>query len=240
MRRRWVSCELLESTFSQFTLARLRKVVNGEDPGGITSVKGVRIAAEGTRLPQGVSPDDAAKFASVLNKLIADDDELKGDAAIKALKKLAKTQREPDALNWRGGGGFQVARLAPACFDYSPELGRVMLRPEATGEVLVHSVCANLGFERACTSERWGEFDHTYFEGIRGSVVLKVWEGIATPELIDWLVSRLRGGQTMVLAALGVQDGAREHLRRAARGSRIALIPDDIFFTMALEGGAHE
>lgn len=40
MGRRWVTSEILPATVEQFTLPRLTKVVNGEDPGGITSSVG--------------------------------------------------------------------------------------------------------------------------------------------------------------------------------------------------------
>lgn len=126
MGRRWVTCELLESTFTTFTRPRLEKVVNDEDPGGITRTKGERVDATEDGLPDGVSPEDAAKFTSVLNKLIADDPEAKKNPLTKALKTAAKTSRTKEVLNWRGGG-FQVAHLSPACFDYDPALDRVML-----------------------------------------------------------------------------------------------------------------
>jgi len=223
MGRRWVTCELLKTTFDTFTLPRLEKVVNDEDAGGITRTKGERVAAEGVDLPDGVSPDDAAKFTSVLNKLIADDDELKKNKVVKDLKKLAKTTRTKEVVNWRGGGGFAVAHLSPACFDYSPTLDRVVLTPDATGETLVKSVAANLGFS-LLPQEESGTFD-----GRRGKTLLKVYEGIADPGLVDVLLARLHGGETLVLAATGVVDGTREHLRKALHGSRAVLIPDDIF-----------
>lgn len=117
MGRRWVTCELVADTFERFTKARLEKVVNDEDPGGITRTKGERVAADGVELPDGVSADDAAKFTSVLNKLIADDPEARKDPRIKGLKAASKTKRTKDVVNWRGGGGFQVAHLSPSCFD---------------------------------------------------------------------------------------------------------------------------
>lgn len=40
MGRRWVTCELLKSTFTTFTRPRLEKVVNDEDPGGTTRTRG--------------------------------------------------------------------------------------------------------------------------------------------------------------------------------------------------------
>ncbi len=75
MGRRWVTCELLESNYETYDVPRLTKVVNDRDPGGITQTKSERIADEGVELPDGVTPDDAAKFTSVLNKLIAEDPE---------------------------------------------------------------------------------------------------------------------------------------------------------------------
>ena len=47
--------------------------------------------------------------------------------------------------------------------------------------------------------------------------------------LVDWLVSRIRPGETIVLAVTSVTDGIREHLRRSCKGSRVVVIPDDIF-----------
>lgn len=223
MGRRWVTCELIEDTFTTFTRPRLEKVVLNQDPGGITRTKGERVSADDVELPDGVSPDDAAKFTSVLNKLITDDPDAKKSACVKKLKAASKTKRTKELVNWRGGGGFQVARLSPACFDYNPELDRVILTPEATGDVLVESVAANLGFHLLHAD------DDYVFDGQRGNSLLKVIEGVATIEQIDWLVSQVTDGETIVLAATSVMDGVRQHLRRACKGSRVVAIPDDIF-----------
>ena len=228
MGRRWITCELLESTFGAFTRPRLEKVVRDEDAGGITASRPERVAARGVELPDGVSPDDAARFTSVLNKLIADKPDLKGNNVVKQLKKLAKTCNLKGVVNWRGGGGFQVAHLAPACFDYDEKLDRVVLTEAATGSLLINSVAANLGFSRLEYGD-WDAYDGYYFDGYRGNTVLKVWEGVADVELVDWLVSRLHDGQRMVLAATQAFDGVREHLRHARRGSRLILIPDELF-----------
>ena len=223
MGRRWVTCELLGSTFTTFTRPRLEKVIHNEDPGGITRTKGERIAADGTDLPEGVSPDDAAKFTSVLNKLIVNDPEAKKNPLTKALKAAAKTTRTKDVINWRGGGGFHIASLSPACFDYDPELDRVVLTPEATGYTLVESVAANLGFTLLHAD------DDYIFDARRGNTFLKVLEGTATPDMMDWLAAQLQPGETFTLAATTVMDGVRKHLRHTSKGSRIIAIPDDIF-----------
>lgn len=223
MGRRWVTCELLESTFTTFTRPRLEKVVNDEDPGGITRTKGERVAADDVELPDGVSPEDAAKFTSVLNKLIKDDPEAKRNPLTKALKAASKTKRTKEVVNWRGGGGFQVAHLSPACFDYDPALDRVMLTAAATGETLIESVAANLGFTLLHPD------DDYVFDARRGNALLKVVEGVATPQIVDWLASQIQPGETLVLAATTVMDGVRQHLRKAVKGSRVVALPDDIF-----------
>ena len=223
MGRRWVTCELLESTFTTFTRPRLEKVVNDQDPGGITRTKGERVAADDVDLPEGVSPEDAAKFTSVLNKLIADDPEAKKDPRVKALKAAAKTRRTKEVVNWRGGGGFQVAHLSPACFDYDPALDRVMLTAAATGETLIESVAANLGFTLLHAD------DDYVFDARRGNALLKVVEGVATVEIVDWLASHIQPGETIVLAATTVMDGVRQHLRKLVKGSRVVVLPDDVF-----------
>ncbi|MEW6862426.1 site-specific DNA-methyltransferase [Trueperella pyogenes] len=223
MGRRWVTCELLESTFTTFTRPRLEKVVNDEDPGGITRVKGERVAADGIELPNGVSPDDAAKFTSVLNKLITDDEDAKKSGIVKQLKAAAKTRRTKDVVNWRGGGGFQVAHLSPACFDYDPKIDRVILTEKATGQTLIESVAANLGFTLLHPD------DDYIFDARRGNTLLKVVEGVATTEIVDWLASHIQPGETIVLAATTVMDGVRQHLRKLVKGSRVVALPDDVF-----------
>lgn len=223
MGRRWVTCELLESTFTTFTRPRLEKVVNDEDPGGITRTKGERVDATEDGLPDGVSPEDAAKFTSVLNKLIKDDPEAKKNPLTKALKAASKTKRTKEVINWRGGGGFHVAHLSPACFDYDPELDRVMLTAAATGETLIRSVAANLGFTLLHAD------DDYIFDACRGNALLKVVEGVATVEIVDWLASQIQPGETIVLAATTVMDGVRQHLRKTVKGSRVVALPDDLF-----------
>ena len=223
MGRRWVTCELLESTFTTFTRPRLEKVVGDQDPGGITRTKGERVDATEDGLPDGVSPEDAAKFASVLNKLIKDDPELKKSVEVKSLKAASKTRRTKEVINWRGGGGFQVAHLSPACFDYDPALDRVMLTAAATGETLIESVAANLGFTLLHPD------DDYIFDASRGNALLKVVEGVATTEIVDWLASQVQPGETIVLAATTVMDGVRQHLRKLVKGSRVVALPDDVF-----------
>lgn len=85
------------------------------------------------------------------------------------------------------------------------------------------SVAANRGFHLLHAD------DDYVFDGQRGRSLLKVHEGVASIELVDELLSYLTEGESLVLAATGVADGVREHLRKARPGSRLVHIPDDIF-----------
>ncbi|WP_334138344.1 site-specific DNA-methyltransferase [Corynebacterium variabile] len=221
MGRRWVAVELVEPTMSRFTRPRLERVVNDEDSGGITRTGGERVSARDVELPGDMGPEDAQRFTSLLNTVIAEHPELKKSAQVKALKALTKTAKSKDTVNWRGGGGFQVAHLAPQCFDYDEDLDRVVLTEHATGQLLVESIAANLGFTL--------EMDDLYYDGSRGRTLLKVHEGVLDLDTADELLAHLDADEKLVIAATGVVDGVREHLRQRGKGSRVVHIPDDIF-----------
>lgn len=221
MGRRWVSCELQEDNFAQFTRPRLEKVVRGQDKGGITRTKGERIPATGTDLPEGMSAEDAQKFTSLLNKLVRDDEDLKKSPQVKALKALTKTSRIPDTINWRGGGGFTVARLSPACFDVDENLGVTVLTAAATGDTLINSVAANLNFRRTP--------DNPVFHGVRGRMRLVVVEGTLVTSRVDELLAELSDDELLTIAATEVEDSIRSYLRQNKRGCRLIHIPYDIF-----------
>lgn len=223
MGRRWVTCELLDSTFRDFTLPRLEKVVYGTDEGGVSRSEGERFDDSPEGLPDKMTPEDANQFTSWLNKLISNDDALKTSSDVKKLKQLAKTKKSKMLVNWRGGGGFQVAHLSKECFDYDDSLGRVMLTEAATGDTLVKSIAANLGFRTipdSCTSP---------FDAHRGDTYLKVVEGIIDADTVDSIVGKLGEGEKIVIAGTMVMDGAREHLRKISKGSRVIAVPDDVF-----------
>jgi len=222
MGRRWVTCELLEDTVNHFTRPRLEKVVHGEDRGGITSTPGERVAVSGLELPEGLSPEEAQTFTSLLNKVVkADPSGLQSDPTVKGLQARTKTVKAKSTLNWRGGGGFTTATLAPPVFDYDPSLQLVTLTEHATGQTLIRSVAANLGFR--LTPE------HTHFHGVKNLMRLVVVEGTATLEAALDLAGHLAEGEGLMIAALGREEGVQEALRQHARGVRMVHVPDDLF-----------
>lgn len=228
MGRRWVTCELVEDTIGRFTRPRLEKVVRGEDLGGITLTKGERVDPTERGLPEGISAEDAQKLTTLLNRTIANRDDLKKHPVIQELKALVKTVKSKDTVNWRGGGSFTVARLSSSCFDYDPELDLVTLTEAATGQRLVESVAANLGFY--LTPE------DRHFDGILGRQHLAVVEGVLDAAKVDDLMAHLPEGHTLLIAATIVQEGVRDHVRRFKNGSRVLHIPLELFtYTTAQE-----
>ena len=219
--RRWVTCELVEDTFNRFTRPRLEMVVNGEDMGGISTTKGERIDATDDGLPEGVTAEDAQKFTSLLNKILKDHDDLKKSADVKAIKALSKTVKTKDTVNWRGGGGFTVARLAPSCYDCDPEMGYTSLTPAATGETLIASVAANLGFYLTPEDPR--------FDGRRNNQHLAVVEGVLTEQKVGDLMTFLPEGHSILFAATMLDEGIRDVIRSYKNGSRTVHIPLDLF-----------
>ncbi|WBL17836.1 site-specific DNA-methyltransferase [Citricoccus sp. NR2] len=261
MGRRWITCELIRSTFDDFIQPRLEKVVKGQDSGGVTVTAGERTNASAEGLPEGLTPDDAFRFTQTLTKLLKereDDDEgaggdeddlqlgdevpdlddvetedlpaataiglkasLRASTDIKALKALAKTTKTKATINWRGGGGYTVAKLSPSCFDYDADLGIVILKDAATGETLIRSVAANLGFHLTP--------DHRFFHGIRGAMRLVVVEGRLDKAKADDLLAQLPAGEGMTVAATEIDDDVQRYLARTGRGCRVVHVPGDLF-----------
>lgn len=142
--------------------------------------------------------------------------------AKRAVARQIKTARKPNEVHWRGGGGFQVAHLAPACFDYDPELGLVTLTEAAQDPLLLRaSIAAHMRFR--LTPE------HRYFHGVRGAMRLYVTRDPLTPEYVMTLAAHLDQGETLTVASTVVLDGSAEELRKARRGSRVVHIPTDLF-----------
>ncbi len=223
MGRRWVTCELVEDTFNRFTRPRLEKVVRGEDLGGITVTKGERVDASADGLPEGLTPEGAQKLTSLLNKAIRDEPELKKSADLRAVKQLVKTKKAPDTVNWRGGGGFTVARLSEPCFDVDEDTGTTMLTVHATAANLARAVAAHLRF--AMTP------DHPVFAAKRANMYLTVTRQPVTTEFIDEILGYVAEDEAVTVAATSAPPEVAEYLAKKCRGSRVIVIPDGLFLT---------
>lgn len=219
MGRRWITCELLPETVMAFTRPRLEKVVAGKDPGGITS----KVDYEPVeRLPGSTSVVEARTAATVIGravKALAEAGVDLDDATVKTLKQSLAIKKVT-TTQWQGGGGFDVARLSPVWVGVAN--GSMFTTEAATGEVLARSIAAHLGF-------RWTGDDDLRFTGRKGRQRLAVVEGLLTAEKSAELRSSLEPGETVTVACFGAEEGVDEALRRDVRGSRVLVIPDDLF-----------
>lgn len=212
MGRRWVTCEREAKTVSTFTLPRLTKVVNNEDPGGITSIE----VPTGEGLPGGVKPGDGRDAAKTLGAFLKDEmldgfDEKTVRAIIKALRDADRTRTE---TLWSGGGGFRVLDVGPSMFEEVD--GRVYLAGWAVNGKLAEAVAAQYGY----AYEPDGPFC-----GTKGQMRLAVIDGLVNDAVIRLLVDALPEGQRVVVCATAVDPDARAVLRELRPGSTLKKVP---------------
>lgn len=216
MGRRWVTIELQESTVTTFLEPRLRKVVDGEDPGGIT-FQTTRVAVE--ELPEGVTPDEAQWFNTLLGRVVKSLDGY-DQATIKALKKATKTKDETEK-QWQGGGGYTVARIGPSMFDVDDEDGTVYFSQAATNGAWSKAVAGHLGY--ALTP------DNPVFCGSKRRMRLAVLDGVADEHVVRTVTEHLGPNEKAMIVAKAILPEAEDLLKRLSPGSRMRKAPDDLF-----------
>jgi len=216
--RRWITCELIERTARTFTIPRLEKVAAGLDRGGITTIR-ARVPGQGVVLPTGIDADDAFHFQQMLRKvsqgLIGDH-----EASIKALMNATKTRRE-SLLQWCGGSGFTIAKLAPSMYETDDRSGDVYLSDAATNGAWSKSVAGQLGFEMTS--------DDPVFVGRKGRQRLAVVDGVVDENVVRVVLGSLREREVCVIVGKAVMSAAEELLKSRSKGSRIKQAPDELF-----------
>lgn len=221
--RRWITMELLASTAETFIIPRLTKVVDGSDKGGV-SVTTERVAVDGVELPDGVSPEDAKKFNSVLSKVAKVLGNDVDKAAIKALRAATKT-RDEKTVTWSGGGGFTIARLGPSMYDVDDETGEIYLSEHAVNGAWSRATAGQLGFRV--------ETRRKPFIGVRGRQRLAVIDGVSDENSVRAVAEALRDGETAVVVAKAALSETAGLLTELAPGSVLRIAPDGV-----LTGGA--
>jgi adenine-specific DNA-methyltransferase len=216
MGRRWVTSELVATTVTSFTKPRLTKVLNDEDPRGITTTS-ARVMVDGD--VGDLSPDEAREFTRLLGKVTKGRDHL-DKTTLKVLKSVTKT-REETTVNWHGGGGFTHLVVGPSMYEVDEEDGDVYLSSSATNGVWSQSVAAQLKF--TLTPE------HTVFCGVRGRQRLAVIDGVADEIVVRTVVEHLGEKERAVVVAKVVLPDAEALLAELSSGSRIKKAPRDLF-----------
>lgn len=216
--RRWVTSELLSETLDMFTKPRLRRVVNGDDDGGITSTA-TREAAEGLELPEGMTAAEAQEFTRLLNKLTKSDGVEIDDAVLKSLRSATRT-RDVTTVTWHGGGGFTHLQVGPSMFEEIA--GMVVLAEWATQGALSEAMCAQLGTRYV---------PEGVFAGRHGRRRLAVIDGMVGATTIDAIVEQLVDRENVEVWATQIDDGAAARLKELRPGSRLHRIPSAVLDT---------
>ena len=123
-----------------------------------------------------------------------------------------------EAVEWRGGGGFRVATVAPSMYT-ATTLG-VMLNEEATNGRFARAVAGQLGFDF--------EIDSAPFCGRRGRMLLAVFDGAVGIEEARELISLLDEKERVTLVAKVILPGTQDFLNSHSPGSRIKKAPRDL------------
>jgi len=217
MGRRWVTSELLDATMDRLTRPRLEKVVLGLDPGGISATS-QRVAADGTELAAGLSPEQAFTFTSTLTKLTkalgADLDE----ATLAALRAATKT-RTLKTTHWAGGGGFTHVKVGPSMYVREPD--GVFLADWVHDGAMQRAVAAQLGYAVR---------DSYPFCGVKGSRMLAVVDGWVDEDVVEHIQAELADGQTVAIYCTALDPFARDRLRR---GCTLDKVPPALLETYA-------
>ena len=96
-----------------------------------------------------------------------------------------------------------------------------MLKEDATGDVLIKSVAANLGFRLTP--------DHRHFHGVRSSMRLVVVEGRLDEAKAADLIAQLPDGEGLTIAATEIEDGVPKYLARTGKGCLAVHVPGGLF-----------
>ncbi|MDP2712556.1 MAG: site-specific DNA-methyltransferase [Solirubrobacteraceae bacterium] len=217
MGRRWITSELIADTASAFAKPRLTRVVDGDDPGGITKST-ERVAATDAGLPE-MTPAEAQEFGRLLGKVAKDRDDL-DPATVRALRAATRT-RDETTVTWHGGGGFTHLAVGPSMYDVDEDDGDVYLSTAATNGPWSQAVAAQLRFTLTP--------DHPVFCGARGRQRLAVIDGVADEIVVGTVVEHLGPKERAVIVAKVVLPEAESRLAQSAPGSRIKKAPRDLF-----------
>jgi hypothetical protein len=217
-----VTIEISADTVETYTLPRLKRVVAGEDEGGITRRE---VAVPEYDLPKNVAPADvwnAQRTIAALQPLLeVMEDDLAGAVDIprllSALRILSTTTIETDQ-QWTGGGGFRLIEVRESAYVYVN--GRIALADWAVGDSFTDIVAAQLGFSRV---------EDPVFAARKHRKNLAVVDGVADADTVETVVSKLQDGETVTMVAKSVAREAQALMRRLSPGSTVLKAPRDLF-----------
>lgn len=250
LNRRWVTVERSQATVSGYTSPRLQQVVAGTDAGGISTV--TARAAEG-ELPEGVEPEAAAAFVSLLAKFNAEIalDTPDEDHRLETSSKVAGD----DGENLSEGDGSthdeKVAARAVAAYIKGLRLAaktrkitetiwtggggyRVLdvapsMFEDADGTVVVADWASNGKLAEATAAQLGFAYEPgSPFVGRKAKNRLAVIDGLVNADVARLLVDALEGDELLTLCGTAVDPATAVALRELRRGSVVRKIPASI------------
>lgn len=215
MGRRWVTIEWSAETVAKFALPRLRKVVAGEDPGGVTTIE----EPVGDDLPKGVSIGDAKRAAKLIDAvekagLLEDVPGLEPETIKELTKSLRAIDKTAAVTIWDGGGGFRVLEVGPSMFTEVD--GRVYLADWATNGALAEAIAAQYGYVFAPDPP---------FAGQKGRTRLAVVDGLVNEGVVRLLVDALAAEDKVAICGTAIDPDARAILKSLSPGSTMRKVP---------------
>lgn len=215
MGRRWVTIEWSAETVAKFALPRLRKVVAGEDPGGVTTIE----EPVGDDLPKGVSIGDAKRAAKLVDAvekagLLEDIPGLEPETIKELTKSLRAIDKTASVTIWEGGGGFRVLEVGPSMFTEVD--GRVYLADWATNGALAETIAAQYGYVFEPDAP---------FAGHKGRTRLAVVDGLVNEGVVRLLVDSLAAEDKVAICGTAIDPDARAILKSLSPGSTMRKVP---------------
>lgn len=215
MRRRWLTIEWSPETVAKFALPRLRRVVAGEDLGGVTTIE----EPVGDDLPKGVSVGEAKSAAKVLDAvakvgLLENIEGIEPETVKELMKALRAIDKTSSSTIWEGGGGFRVLEVGPSMFTEID--GRVYLAEWASNGALAEAIAAQYGY--------LFEPDPP-FAGRRGQTRLAVVDGLVNDGVVRLLVDALAPDEKVAICGTAVDPEARATLKSLCPGSTMRKVP---------------
>lgn len=165
---------------------------------------------------------DAEKreFVRLLDKLgtVAEPIDVTADA-VKAWTAATKTS-QVTSTHWHGGGGFDVAVVAPSMYQIADD-GEVELSPAARHDEFSSAIAGQLGYRITPADP--------VFAGVKGRMRLAVIDGVMDEHAVRLVVSRLEERQKVMVVAKASTAEAEALLRELSPGSRFKNAPAGLF-----------
>lgn len=218
--RKWVTVELSPDTARNFTAARLKKVVSGEDEGGVTYTASSLIPAS-EDFPEDGNFEEFKTTYKVLHDLVKSGVLDPKDPTFLKMKQLSKGKISAASKRWNGGGSFGIHQLAPSIYSVD-EYGHTYIPEEVTPDTFREAMRVHCGFKK-------DPLLSAPFAGRQGKLILATVNGMVGESEVNKIASLAAPGSKIRVVARAYTDGAEERIEALHPGSYLEKTPDDFF-----------